>query len=169
MILSNIKLLMKEKKLNVREFAELTGMSTATINKARRDNGILECRLSTLVRIADALGQRFRLRLEDELVLHKIIDRAAERRDCVQPEFVMQTLGKQIANLAFAVVDEHAARFRRKMRGPFDEHVHVAMSADAGELLDLCVDANGLAKELDLFRAFQKGSAECARRLKADE
>ena len=56
MILSNIKLLMKEKKLNVREFAELTGMSTATINKERRDNGILECRLSTLVRIADALG-----------------------------------------------------------------------------------------------------------------
>ena len=56
MIISNIKLLMKEKKLNVREFAELTGMSTATINKARRDNGILECRLSTLVRIADALG-----------------------------------------------------------------------------------------------------------------
>ena len=59
-ILSNIKLLMKEKKLNVREFAELTGMSTATINKARRDNGILECRLSTLVRIADALGVEVR-------------------------------------------------------------------------------------------------------------
>ena len=39
MIHSNIKVLMKEKKLNVREFAEMTGMSTATINKARRDNG----------------------------------------------------------------------------------------------------------------------------------
>ena len=47
---------MKEKKLDVREFSELTGMSTATINKARRDNGILKCRLSTLVRIADTLG-----------------------------------------------------------------------------------------------------------------
>ena len=63
---SNIKVLMKEKKLNVREFAEMTGMSTATINKARRDNGILECRLSTLVRIADALGVKTK-RLYEEV------------------------------------------------------------------------------------------------------
>ena len=67
MIHSNIKILMKEKKLNVREFAEMTGMSTATINKARRDNGILECRLSTLVRIADALGVKTK-RLYEEVV-----------------------------------------------------------------------------------------------------
>lgn len=66
MIHSNIKILMKEKKLNVREFAEMTGMSTATINKARRDNGILECRLSTLVRIADALGVKTK-RLYEEV------------------------------------------------------------------------------------------------------
>lgn len=65
-IRSNIKVLMKEKKLNVREFAEMTGMSTATINKARRDNGILECRLSTLVRIADALGVKTK-RLYEEV------------------------------------------------------------------------------------------------------
>ena len=63
---SNIKVLMKEKKLNVREFAEMTGMSTATINKARRDNGILECRLSTLVRIADDLGVKTK-RLYEEV------------------------------------------------------------------------------------------------------
>ena len=63
---SNIKVLMTEKKLNVREFAEMTGMSTATINKARRDNGILECRLSTLVRIADALGVKTK-RLYEEV------------------------------------------------------------------------------------------------------
>ena len=66
MIRSNIKILMKEKKLNVREFAEMKGMSTATINKARRDNGILECRLSTLVRIADALGVKTK-RLYEEV------------------------------------------------------------------------------------------------------
>ena len=66
MIHSNIKILMKEKKLNVREFAEMTGMSTATINKARRDNGILECRLSTLVHIADALGVKTK-RLYEEV------------------------------------------------------------------------------------------------------
>ena len=44
----------------------MTGMSTATINKARRDNGILECRLSTLVRIADALGVKTK-RLYEEV------------------------------------------------------------------------------------------------------
>lgn len=66
MIRSNIKILMKDKKLNVREFAEMTGMSTATINKARRDNGILECRLSTLVRIADALGVKTKRLYEEE-------------------------------------------------------------------------------------------------------
>ncbi|MPN36457.1 hypothetical protein SDC9_183966 [bioreactor metagenome] len=55
------------------------------------------------------------------------------------------------------------------MCGPFDEHIHVSVPADAGELLDFGVDADGLAKELHLLCAFQQGAAERARRLKADE
>lgn len=56
MFSSNIKKIMKEKKLTIRQLESETGMSTRTLNKARSDDGILECRLSTLIRIADALG-----------------------------------------------------------------------------------------------------------------
>lgn len=56
MIVSHIKILMKEKKITMKRLEEMTGMSQATMNKARRDGSIAECRLSTLVRIADALG-----------------------------------------------------------------------------------------------------------------
>ena len=56
MFSSNIKKIMKEKKLTIRQLESATGMSTRTLNKARSDEGILECRLSTLIRIAEALG-----------------------------------------------------------------------------------------------------------------
>lgn len=56
MISSNIKWLMKQKKLTMRDMETLTGMSLRTLNKARQDEGIAECRLSTLGRIAKALG-----------------------------------------------------------------------------------------------------------------
>ncbi len=56
MFSSNIKKIMKEKKLTIRQLESETGMSTRTLNKARSDEGISECRLSTLARIADALG-----------------------------------------------------------------------------------------------------------------
>ena len=55
MIISKVKQLMKEKKITMKRLEELTGMSQATMNKARRDSSIAECRLSTLVRIAEAL------------------------------------------------------------------------------------------------------------------
>ena len=47
---------MKEKKLTIRQLESETGMSTRTLNKARSNDGISECRLSTIARIADALG-----------------------------------------------------------------------------------------------------------------
>ena len=56
MFSSNIKKIMKEKKLTIRQLESETGMSTRTLNKARSNDGISECRLSTLARIADALG-----------------------------------------------------------------------------------------------------------------
>lgn len=56
MLTSNIKQLMKQKKLTMRDMETLTGMSLRTLNKARQDEGIAECRLSTLGRIAKALG-----------------------------------------------------------------------------------------------------------------
>lgn len=55
MIISNIKKIMKDKKIKIRDLSS-TGLSSATLAKARTDDGILECRLSTLIRIADALG-----------------------------------------------------------------------------------------------------------------
>ncbi|MCL1915999.1 MAG: helix-turn-helix domain-containing protein [Desulfovibrionaceae bacterium] len=65
MFTSNIKALMKKKKMAVREMVTLTGLSSATINRARQDEGISECRLSTLGRIGTALGVRTK-RLYDE-------------------------------------------------------------------------------------------------------
>ena len=56
MISSNLKKLMKEKKITMKQLEDMTGMSPSTINKARQDDGIAECRLSTLGRIATALG-----------------------------------------------------------------------------------------------------------------
>ena len=55
MIISKIKKKMKDKKIKIRDLSS-TGLSSATLAKARTDDGILECRLSTLIRIADALG-----------------------------------------------------------------------------------------------------------------
>ena len=56
MIVSNLKNLMKEKKITMKQLEDMTGMSPSTINKARQDDGIAECRLSTLGRKATALG-----------------------------------------------------------------------------------------------------------------
>lgn len=55
MFKSNIKRLMKERNITVRDFVSITRLSSKTINKARQDTGIAECRLSTLGRIAQAL------------------------------------------------------------------------------------------------------------------
>jgi len=56
MFTSNIKALMKKKKMTVRDIVAATGLSSATLHKARQDSGIAECRLSTLGRMAGALG-----------------------------------------------------------------------------------------------------------------
>ena len=65
MFTSNVKAFMKKKKITVRDMVESTGLSSATINRARQDEGISECRLSTLGRIGTALGVRTK-RLYDE-------------------------------------------------------------------------------------------------------
>ena len=54
--ISNIKMLMKQKKITAKQIEATTGISSRTLAKARTDEGILECRLSTLIRIAEALG-----------------------------------------------------------------------------------------------------------------
>lgn len=56
MIKSNIREIMKKKKLRIRDISEQYGLSSTTLTKARTDEGIRECRLSTLERIAEALG-----------------------------------------------------------------------------------------------------------------
>lgn len=55
MFSSNTKKIMKDKGIRAVELIERTGLSSATIAKARQDEGISECRLSTLGRIANAL------------------------------------------------------------------------------------------------------------------
>ena len=56
MFTSNIKRLMKERKKTFREVVQESGISMQTIHKARADGEIATCRLSTLGRIANALG-----------------------------------------------------------------------------------------------------------------
>ena len=56
MISSNIKEIMKKRKLTIRVLSEQSGISVVTLNKARQDEGIAECRLSTLGRIARAVN-----------------------------------------------------------------------------------------------------------------
>jgi Predicted transcriptional regulator len=56
MFRSKVKETMKSKGTTIRDLVAETGLSSKTINKARQDEGISECRLSTLARIAQALG-----------------------------------------------------------------------------------------------------------------
>lgn len=66
MFTSKIKYLMKNKKITMRDLAEQSGVSVVTLNKARQDEGISECRLSTLAKIGSALGVKTK-RLYDEV------------------------------------------------------------------------------------------------------
>ena len=55
MIISNIKKIMKEKKIKAQDLYT-AGFARGTVTALRTDEGIAECRLSTLSRIAKALG-----------------------------------------------------------------------------------------------------------------
>ena len=63
---SNVKDLMGKKKMTMQMLSDREGLSSATIARARSDEGISECRLSTLAKIADALGVKTK-RLYDEV------------------------------------------------------------------------------------------------------
>ena len=56
MFISNIKKLMEEKGKTFQDVVQDSGLSRQTIHKARQDEGIAECRLSTLGKIGSALG-----------------------------------------------------------------------------------------------------------------
>ena len=56
MFTSNVKKIMKDKGIKTIPLSEDAGLSSATIAKARSDSRIAEIRLSTLARIATALG-----------------------------------------------------------------------------------------------------------------
>lgn len=56
MFKSYVKKIMKDKQVTIRDIVEISGLSSATIHKARQDEGIAECRLSTLGKIGSALG-----------------------------------------------------------------------------------------------------------------
>ena len=66
MFKSNVKKIMNEKKITIRDAVEVSGLSSATIHKLRDDEGISECRLSTLAKIGSALGIKTK-RLYDEV------------------------------------------------------------------------------------------------------
>ena len=63
---SNVKELMNKKKITMKSLSEMIGLSSATINRARHDEGIAECRLSTLAKIGGALGVKTK-RLYEEV------------------------------------------------------------------------------------------------------
>jgi len=66
MFKSNIREVMKAKKITMRDMAKKSGVSVVTLTKARSDEGIAECRLSTLSKIGCALGVKIK-RLFDEV------------------------------------------------------------------------------------------------------
>lgn len=66
MFKSNVKKIMNEKKITIRDAVEVSGLSSATIHKLRDDEGISECRLSTLAKIGSALGIKTK-RLYEEI------------------------------------------------------------------------------------------------------
>ena len=63
---SNVKKIMKDKKVTIRDAVEASGLSSATIHKLRENEGITECRLSTLGRIATALGVPVKMLFDGE-------------------------------------------------------------------------------------------------------
>ena len=65
MFRSNVKKIMKDKDVTIRQISAASGLSSATIHTLRDDDGISECRLSTLGRIGAALGVKTK-RLYDE-------------------------------------------------------------------------------------------------------
>ena len=65
MFVSNVSKLMEDKGKTFQDVVKESGLSRQTIHKARQDDGISECRLSTLGRIGAALGVKTK-RLYDE-------------------------------------------------------------------------------------------------------
>ena len=65
MFVSNVRKLMEDKGKAFQGVVKESGLSRQTIHKARQDDGISECRLSTLGRIGAALGVKTK-RLYDE-------------------------------------------------------------------------------------------------------
>ncbi len=83
MFRSNVKELMRVKGVTIREIASKSGLSSATIHKLRDDEGISECRLSTLARIGTALGVKTK-KLYDEVEGEGSAEE--EATDCMQVE-----------------------------------------------------------------------------------
>ncbi|MGE4536173.1 MAG: helix-turn-helix domain-containing protein [Desulfovibrio sp.] len=65
MIKSSLKALMEERGLTIMKMAELTGLATETISRAR-DARIGACTLNTLATIAAALGVKVKDLFEEE-------------------------------------------------------------------------------------------------------
>ena len=66
MFSSNVKEMMKKKKITIRDLSEETGLSTRTIHRATSDETIGGCQLNTLSKIGAALGVKTK-RLYDEV------------------------------------------------------------------------------------------------------
>lgn len=65
MITSNLKYIMRERKITISRLIELSGVSNHTIVRARRTS-ISECTLGTLEKIADALNCKVKDLFEQE-------------------------------------------------------------------------------------------------------
>ena len=76
MFVSNVKKIMKNSGIKTVNLSQQTGLSSATIAKARSDSGIAECRLSTLGRIANAL----------EVPMKELFDGEYEQSDMTMEE-----------------------------------------------------------------------------------
>lgn len=66
MFTSNVKYIMDQKRITINKLAELSGVSDHTILRVRRTKKIEECKLSTLGKIAKALGCKTKELFEEE-------------------------------------------------------------------------------------------------------
>ena len=63
------------------------------------------------------------------------------------------------------MVDKYHARFLFKTIQPADEHISICMTADAVQLLDVCIYLNGFAKEFYFLSAIDDNLPQCANSL----
>ena len=112
---------------------------------------------------------RHAFRLEQPLAPDQIEFRTAERRFRLLSEFILQILGKCIADRIFPVIDKDSLRLFFQGVQPGAQAVAVRVAADPVDRRQFRLDRDLLGKELDGLGPVQKDPAEGPLGLEAHE